>query len=189
MKEKPEGHLIAGHECDGIHELDNPLPNWWLMTFYITVAFSIFYFGFYTLGPGPSLTDELKKNLAQMEEKAPKKPTGSGMNEAKLLALSKDPQQVKNGEAIFQARCVSCHGNKGAGTIGPNLTDSFWIHGKGSLQDIAKVIQEGVSDKGMPSWGALLKEDELNAVTVYVKSLKGSNPPNAKAPQGEEVKE
>ncbi|MFO1519829.1 MAG: cbb3-type cytochrome c oxidase N-terminal domain-containing protein [bacterium] len=180
--------LIADHEYDGIHELDNPLPGWWLMTFYITIAFALVYFAYYTLGNGPTLTEELNKNMTRLEEMKPKKPK-TEIDEAKLLALSKDPQEIKKGQEVFQARCVSCHGAKGEGVIGPNLTDNYWIHGKGTMPDVVKVISEGVNDKGMPAWGAVLKEDELYAVASYVKSLKGSAPPNPKAPQGDEVKE
>jgi cytochrome c oxidase cbb3-type subunit 3 len=188
-KDKEEGEVITGHEYDGIHELDNPLPRWWLATFYITVIFGVIYFAYYIVGPGPTLNEELRTNMARLEEKIPKKPQGSGMDEAKLLALLKNPEEIKKGQAVFQARCVSCHGDKGQGVIGPNLCDNFWIHGKGTPPEIAKVISEGVNDKGMPPWGPVLKEDELYAVAAYVKSLRGTSPPSPKAPQGEEVKE
>lgn len=186
---KEEGKIIEGHEYDGIQELDNPLPNWWLMTFYITIAFAVVYFIYYSLGPGPDLNQELQINMAKLQEKIPQKPQGPGLDEAKLAALAKDPGEIKKGEGVYKTRCASCHGDQGQGLIGPNLTDKFWIHGKGNLPEIAKVIKDGVSDKGMPPWGTLLKEDELLAVTAYVKSLKGTNPPGAKAPQGDEVKE
>jgi len=186
---KEEGPIITGHEYDGIHELDNPLPKWWLATFYLAIVFSIFYFAYYILGSGPTLDEEFQKNMAQFQETLPKSPQGSGVDEAKLLTLAKSPEEIKKGEIVFQSRCVSCHGDKGPGIIGPNLTDNFWIHGKGTLPDIAKVIHDGVNDKGMPSWGPVLKEEELYAVTAYVKSLKGTHPSNPKPPQGEEVKE
>ncbi len=186
---KPEPHEIAGHEYDGIHELDNPLPRWWLISLYLTIVFSLIYFAYYTLGPGPDLNQELQTALQRLEEKTPHAAGGPDLDEVRLAALSQDPHELKEGQAVFEARCVSCHGSKGEGLIGPNLTDSFWIHGKGDLKDIARTIRDGVSDKGMPPWGGMLKKDELYDVAAYVKSLHGTNPPNPKAPQGNEVKD
>jgi cytochrome c oxidase cbb3-type subunit 3 len=186
---KEEGEIITGHEYDGIHELDNPLPRWWLATFYLAIIFSIFYFAYYILGSGPTLNEELQKTMAQLEAKKPKNGPGWKVEETELLALAKDPSELKKGEKVFKDRCVSCHGEQGQGIIGPNLTDNFWIHGKGTLADIAQVVHDGVNDKGMPQWGAVLKEEELDAAVIYVKSLKGSHPQNPKAPQGDEVKE
>ncbi len=184
-----EEKIIPNHEYDGIHELDNPLPGWWLMTFYGTVIFAIFYFAYYSLGSGPTLVQELNQQLAQQEANKPSTPVAAWPDEAKLASVAKDPQQLKAGEAVFTSKCLACHGAKGEGLIGPNLTDNFWIHGKGALPNIAKVIYDGVNEKGMPPWGPILKDDEMYAVTGYVHSLKGTNPPNPKAPQGEEVKE
>ena len=73
--------------------------------------------------------------------------------------------------------------------MGPNLTDDYWLHGDGTLGMIAKTIHDGVAEKGMPPWSALLSDEEVYAVTVYVKSLRGTNPPGAKAAQGSLVKE
>ena len=179
---------IEGHEYDGISELDNGLPSWWLNGFYLTILFALAYFGYYTLGSGPSLVDEYKKDQEAHEVAMAAKPSAAEMSEEKLTAIFKDPAQVKLGGATFSKQCVSCHRAQGQGGIGPNLTDDHWIHG-GKLTQIMKTVAEGVLDKGMPPWKAVLTPEELPAVVAYVKSLKGSNPPGAKAPQGEKVSE
>ena len=185
---KKEEKLIEGHDYDGIQELDNPLPGWWLATFYISIVFAVLYFAYYVLGEGPSLRDELHKAEVVQEQKInANKPKEGSMDEAKLASFEKDSAHLQAGKADFEGKCVACHGPQGQGIIGPNLTDNFWIHGKGTLGDIAKVVSEGVNDKGMPPWGPVLKPDELVEVVVYVHSLRGSNPPNPKAPQGEKV--
>ncbi len=180
---------IKNHEYDGIQEFDNPLPGWWLATFYITIIFSVFYFGYYSLGTGPTLTEELKASKAQLERKSPPKPAVAWPDEALLLAASKSPEAIQKGQGIFTSKCAACHGDKGQGVIGPNLADSFWIHGKGTLVAVAKVVHDGVNEKGMPPWGSMLKDEEIFSVVAYVKSLRGTNPPNPKAPQGDKVEE
>jgi cytochrome c oxidase cbb3-type subunit 3 len=97
-----------------------------------------------------------------------------------------DQVQLKAGGEVFAKNCGSCHGSKGEGSIGPNLTDKFWIHGA-KLSEIYTTVEKGVLDKGMPPWGPVLKPEELKQVVAFVKSLKGSNPPNPKAPQGNEI--
>ena len=89
------------------------------------------------------------------------------------------------GGKIYSARCASCHGDKGQGIIGPNLTDDYWIHGDGSIPAILKVMNEGVPDKGMPPWKGVIPAELEDDVAAYVYSIYGTNPPGAKAPQGE----
>lgn len=179
---------IAGHDYDGIQEFDNQLPRWWVQMFNLTIIFSIGYFGYYILGSGPTLFESYEKDAAQMEVLKANAPKAQGGGDAgeKLIALQKDPAQVEKGKTVYGAKCAACHGPAGQGTIGPNLTDNFWKHG-GKLADILNTINKGVADKGMPPWGPLLSQDELYQVTVFVKSLKGTNPPNAKAPEGTET--
>ena len=178
--------LIKGHEYDGIQELDNPLPGWWLATFYGTIIFAIGYYIAYTFMGAPSLKDELKTAMDQINSNKPV--ASKSLNEDELSAKI-NPQSVEAGKALFATRCASCHGEKGQGLIGPNLTDNFWIHGKGTRADIYKVVMEGVLDKGMPTWGELLKPEEIIAVVGFVYSLKNTNVPGGKPPQGEEVKD
>lgn len=176
------------HEYDGIIEHDNPLPMWWLWTFFLTIIFAFLYFLHYQLGGGATLQDELKTAMTQLEKQQATSVASAPMETEDTLkeAFSKDGV-VNAGVAVFESKCASCHGQQLQGLIGPNLTDKFWIHGKGTRMDIVKVIREGVAEKGMPPWGPVLKKEEVYSVAAYILSKKGSNPPGAKAPQGEEV--
>ena len=190
MKQPPEeGKIIPNHEYDGIQEFDYPLPNWWLATFYLTIIFGFFYFAYYAIGDGPTLNEEFAASMKKIEQRKFSNNQQAWPDESKLLEFSKSSGEIKEGNKIFATRCVVCHGNQGEGSIGPNLTDRYWIHGKGSLVDIAKLIKEGVNDKGMPAWGGLLKDEEIYEVTSYVKSLHNTQPPQPKAPQGNEIQE
>jgi cytochrome c oxidase cbb3-type subunit 3 len=182
MKDK-----LLDHEYDGIKELDNPLPGWWLATFYGAILFSILYVFHYHIGSGKTLEQEAQEHLEEIQAKAKLAPS-TGPTEEALLAVAQDPKLKNLGHEVYEAKCASCHMAKGEGSIGPNLTDAYWIHGDGGLVAIANVVAEGVPEKGMPPWKAMLKEQEYFAVVVYVHSLKGSNPPNAKGPQGVEIK-
>jgi cytochrome c oxidase cbb3-type subunit 3 len=186
--EKKYGKIIPDHEYDGIQELDNPLPGWWLATFYITIFFSIFYVGYYIFGSGPTLVDELKKDLTARELALKSTGANQGPTENELNALIKNQERAAKGKPIFLAKCASCHGDKGQGIIGPNLTDQYWIHGN-KPADLYKVISEGVLDKGMPPWNSMLNKEEIMNIIAFIITLKDTNPPNAKAPQGVEYKD
>jgi cytochrome c oxidase cbb3-type subunit 3 len=190
-KKKPDEVKVLPHEYDGIRELDNNLPSWWLASFYLTILFAPLYIGWYHYGPGLSLREEMDRDVAALHEQAAaaRGAEPSGPSEEALLAIFNDPAQRAAGQAKFESTCASCHGAHGEGGIGPNLTDNYWLHGKGSLSDLVAIVGEGVPEKGMPPWKGLLKPDELKAVVAYVKSLHGSKPAGAKAPQGEEVKD
>jgi len=179
-------NLIEGHNYDGIQELDNPLPDWWLMTFLVTIMFAFFYFIHYEFSDGQSISQELSADLATIESQKKSRPS-PGDSEEDLKALLAQPAALEEGRAVFGAKCAACHGPQLQGLIGPNLVDDHWIHGKGSLVDIALVVRKGVLDKGMPTWDGLMKDSEIKAVTVFIASQKGSNPPNPKAPQGEKI--
>ncbi len=184
---KGEESLLLDHNYDGIQELDHVLPRWWLWTLYGTIVFAIGYCGYYLTGIGPNPQQELSVALKEIEalSPAPSSGGGSASSEGELLAASKDASRVKHGAEVYAGKCLACHGDKGQGIVGPNLTDDFWIHGKGTLSDMANLIAIGVPEKGMPPWGTLLTTDELKDVVAFVHSLHGSNPPGAKAPQGE----
>jgi cytochrome c oxidase cbb3-type subunit 3 len=173
--QKPEGQLLD-HNYDGIQELDNPLPRWWVLLFYATILFAIGYTAFYFFGPGLSIQESFEREMAQ-----DRKP-----GEA-FTIVPEGKAWVTKGAPIFKEKCASCHGQNGEGLIGPNLTDAYWIHGKGTVQDIYKVVTKGVPEKGMIAWETQLKPEEMAAVSNYVHSLKGSNPANAKPPQGEKA--
>lgn len=180
---------LLDHNYDGIQELDNQLPRWWIGLFYVTIIFAIGYYAYFEFGEGPSIQAEFNKDVAAAEARKAVAPANGFPVEAKLVEAQKSPEKISAGKTVFQVRCVSCHGDKGQGLIGPNLTDDYWIHGDGKIVSVAKTIHDGVPEKGMPPWGALLSDDDVYAVAAYVKSLRGTNPPGAKAPQGQLVKE
>lgn len=184
-----EGQLLD-HNYDGIQELDNPLPNWWLATFYGAIIFSVFYVGFYHFGPGLSLDEELAQDLAQVEaQEIAARKSAPQLSESDLAAVYADPGKRAQGKKIYAEKCLACHGASGEGQIGPNLTDAYWIHGNGKLASLVTVVSEGFPDKGMPPWEALLKTEEILAVAAHVKSLQGTKPAKPKEPQGELVKD
>ncbi len=176
--------LLLNHNYDGIQELDNPLPNWWLMTFLGAIIFGFLYFIHFHLTPRPSQYEEAMNEVASLTQK--QNDSISAFDEKTFKDKMDNPETLLIGAQIFKDKCLACHGDKGQGLIGPNLTDKFWLHG-GQPKDIYTVIDKGVLDKGMPNWDTQLKPEEILATTVFVHSLIGSDPPNAKAPQGEEV--
>ncbi len=181
---KRERDALLDHDYDGIKEYDNPLPGWWVWLFWATIVFSIGYFAFYELGPGPTIIaqyDEEVRVAAQQE--AAKRGAAGVVTEAALKALQGDKPLMAKAQTAFVARCAACHGAQGQGLIGPNLTDEYWIHG-GKLTEILNTITNGVPDKGMVPWKGTLDPAELRMMAAYVGTLQGTNPPNAKPPQG-----
>lgn len=179
---------LTNHDYDGIQEYDNPLPTWWLTTFFATIIFAFIYFLHYQFGGGETLTQELDVAMKNLEQAAVQHAPAQTESEDILTETMKDPKLASLGATAFETKCASCHGPKLEGLIGPNLVDNFWIHGKGTRMDILTTIRKGVPEKGMPPWESLLSKDEVYGLTAYIVSKKGSTPENAKAPQGEEVK-
>lgn len=182
--QQTDSNLIE-HNYDGIQEYDNPLPRWWVYLFYATIAFAVlYYFNVPGIGVGKGRIANYEADMAAWRAAHPQ--DAGGASPEQLAALAADPAAIESGKAVYTTNCASCHRADAGGMIGPNLTDEFWIHG-GTLPEIQKTIIDGVLAKGMPNWGKLLKPDQVNAVTVYVASLKGTNPPNPKAPEGQPV--
>ncbi|MCA9602881.1 MAG: c-type cytochrome, partial [Myxococcales bacterium] len=166
------------HVYDGIQEADNDLPRWWLTIFYGTIAFALFYwFAYHGLGALPL---PLEAYSAELEKQGGQ---GGEMTDAYLVTLSKDPNSLKQGEAVFAKNCVVCHEADARGKIGPNLTDAYWIHG-GAPTDIWKTVKLG-TPAGMPAWGGLLGPKDTPRVVAYVLSLRNTNVAGGKEPQGE----
>jgi cytochrome c oxidase cbb3-type subunit 3 len=177
---------LMSHGYDGIREFDNPLPGWWVWIFWATIVFSLGYWAYYQIGPGPS---DVAVYEAEMREAAARQPVATssgGVTDQALLVLQKNPGAMAKGKEIFAGRCVPCHGDRGQGIVGPNLTDDFWLHG-GRPSEIYHTITEGVPEKGMVPWKTQLSPEEIAAVTAYVGTLHGTNPPNPKPPEGQKV--
>ncbi len=186
MTEKDQ--LIQDHEYDGIRELNNPLPGWWLMTFYITIIFAVIYFVYYQFMGGPTSDQELASKMSVIREEQEVAEEAAGeKTEADYLALVTNQEVIEKGKAEFMVKCMPCHGDKGQGLIGPNLTDDYWIHGDGTISAVLTVMNSGVPDKGMPPWKGVIPPDLMEDVAVYVYTLHGTNPPGAKEPQGVQI--
>lgn len=166
---------------DGIKEYDNQLPRWWVQLFWITIILGVIYAVWFHAPSTPTPKEELAAGLAELKALRSSASAHEGaVDLAKLVTMS---TVVESGKTIFASRCVACHAAEGQGLVGPNLTDNFWIHG-GSPQDIHKVITEGVVAKGMIAWKDLLSADEINALVAFIWSIRGTTPPNPKAPEG-----
>jgi len=181
-----EKDLLMEHQFDGISELDNPTPAWFMWLFYGTIAIGVAYFSYYHIAEWGPLQEQ--EYIAEMDEaKAAKEAylaTAANKIDENSVTEAKDAATLAAGQAIFTSNCVACHGDKAQGIVGPNLTDEYWLHG-GKINNVFKTIKYGVPEKGMISWEKTLTPKQISDVANYIKSLKGSNPANPKAPQGE----
>lgn len=181
-----EVDIMLDHDYDGIKELDNNLPPWWKKMFYATIIFAFIYIiRFHITGDGLLSHEEyaLEIELAESNKTEMMASSSNSINEDNVTYLIEEAILAK-GEAIFKGNCATCHGQLGEGGAGPNLTDPNWIHG-GGIKNIFKTIKYGVPAKGMIAWQSQFSPKQMQTVASYVLSLQGSNPPNAKAPQGE----
>jgi len=187
-----EAELDLGHEYDGIRELNNRLPPWWLYGFYATIVFAIIYlWRFEVSHTGPSSKQEYETSVAKAEIKVQEylKKKGDAVDENTVTLLTGE-DDIAAGKSIFMdpSKCPACHGADGGGNaVGPNLTDEYWLNG-GSVKDIFKTIKYGTS-KGMRSWKDDLSAKQIAQLTSYIKTLKGTKPATPKEPQGELYKE
>jgi cytochrome c oxidase cbb3-type subunit 3 len=182
-----EKQLLMNHDYDGIKELDNNLPPWWVYLFYACIVFAVVYLVRYEIMGAPDQEAELKSEMAQAKvEVAEYMKTAPDLMDEKTVTLLTDPADLTAGKAIFETNCAACHRADAGGQIGPNLTDDHWILG-GGIKNIFHTITNGGRDgKGMIAWSKNgLKPKEIQAVASYVISLKGSNPKDPKAPDGE----
>jgi cytochrome c oxidase cbb3-type subunit 3 len=181
-----EKDIDLGHAYDGIRELDNKLPPWWLWMFYVSIIFSFFYwiaFHASNIGDSSMVAYEKEMAVAKAAVQAYVSRLAEQVDET-TVTLLEDEDNLMLGKSVFSANCTPCHGTLGEGnSIGPNLTDAYWLHG----WDIASVfttIKYGVVEKGMQSWKENLRPVDMQRVASYILSFQGSNPPGAKAPQG-----
>ncbi len=181
-----ENTLLLDHDYDGIKELDNDLPPWWVGLFYITVLFGVIYLLKYTVFGGDNQIQEYDKSMAIAKEQIEEyKRTAPDMMTAEQAQYLSDPSSLAAGKQIFETNCAVCHRADGGGGVGPNLTDDHWILG-GGMKDIFHTISEGGRPgKGMIDWKKTLKPSEIEKVASYVISLNGTNPENAKEAEGD----
>ncbi|WP_035468562.1 cbb3-type cytochrome c oxidase N-terminal domain-containing protein [Algoriphagus mannitolivorans] len=176
--------VMSDHSYDGITELDNFMPPWLQWVFIGTIAFGVIYFVNYSvLGVGPTGVEEYEEELRleALAAEARKASMLAGIDENTVVF---DEAGLPAGKTIFETNCAACHAADGGGGVGPNLTDAYWIHG-GSIQDIFAVVKNGVVEKGMIPWQDQLSPEEMQQVSSFILSLKGTTPANPKEAQGE----
>ncbi|PAW94786.1 cytochrome C [Mucilaginibacter sp. MD40] len=181
-----EKDLLIPHDYDGIQELDNPTPAWFMWLFYVTIAFAVGYLLIYhVFGVGQLQYAEYKTEMAQAEiEKKIYLSKAANLVDENTVKLTTDQAALAQGKTVFKASCAPCHGENAQGMVGPNLTDEYWLHG-GKINEVFKTIKYGVQAKGMPTWEKQLSPKQIADVANYVLSLQGSHPAGAKEPQGE----
>lgn len=183
-----EKDIDMGHDFDGIRELDNHLPPWWTWLFIGTIGWALVYFFVFHISSSlPLSIEEYDTEIAVARQQADKLKASqpAAVIDENTLEYKADAEILERGKTVFSSTCVACHRADGGGnTIGPNLTDEFWIHG-GSIKNIFLTIKNGKVEKGMPEWGKVMSAQDVRNVAFYIMSLQGSNPVNAKAPQGE----
>ena len=171
--------LLLDHEVDGIRELDNKLPRWWVWLFYCTIIFAAVYLVYYhVLGTGDLMAAEYTK---EMKVGSALKQVAMARFEGDIATLepSKDAEVLARGKKTFLTLCAPCHRPDAGGLVGPNLTDDYWIHGD-KFSDNVKTIWNGVPEKGMITWKNMLKPKEVYEVASFIYTLRGTHPPNPK---------
>jgi cytochrome c oxidase cbb3-type subunit 3 len=161
-----------------------------MVLFYSTIVFGVAYLLIYhVFGIGQLQDAEYKTEMAQAEiVKKQYLSKAANLVDENTVTLVSDAGVIKAGEGIFKQNCAACHGDKGQGMVGPNLTDDYWLHG-GNIKAVFKTIKYGVPAKGMPNWEKQLSPKQLSDVANYIRSIHDTNPPNGKEPQGEKEEE
>ena len=178
---------MINHPHDGIYELDNPPPPWFMFLFYITIVVAVVYYIRFTFtDSGQTQIEEYQKEMQDAEGVQETRLESSGVKiDETTVEYLVDEESLSTGKAIYDGNCKICHGDYGQGAIGPNFTDDYYMHG-GSIQDIFKVIKYGVVEKGMISWESQLGPESIQKVASYIKSLQGTTSPlPGKEAQGE----
>lgn len=181
-----EKDKLLDHEYDGIRELDNHMPVWWLWMFYFSIAFGVGYLLYYqVLGWGPDQIEEYEQEIAAAEARFGN-PEEQQSAEGVAWSFSSDESDIAAGKEIFMKPgqlCFTCHGNNGQGIVGPNLTDKYWLHGC-TPEDIAMSVINGYPEMGMMPYGsgAQISNEQVQQLISYIASLQGTRPADAKQP-------
>lgn len=174
--------LLMDHEVDGIRELDNNLPSWWVWLFYLTIIYSVVYVGYYhVFHVGDLQAAEFRKEWKAGETL---KAGALARFESSLGSMqpSQEAGSLSQGQQVFMKNCAACHRADAGGLVGPNLCDDYWIHGS-NFVDSVKTILNGVPEKGMLTWKGVLQPNEIHDVASYIYSLRGTHPSNPKPPE------
>ena len=181
-----EHEMVLDHNYDGIRELDNVLPPWWVYMFYITIFFGVVYLVRFHIAGDYTQAIEYENEVAEAKIAiAEYKKTAKNLVDVNTVEILTDASDLASGEKIYTTNCMVCHIVDGGGGIGPNLTDDHWILG-GGIKNVFRTISEGGRDgKGMVAWKNSLKPVEMAQVASYILQFQGTTPANPKAPEGE----
>jgi cytochrome c oxidase cbb3-type subunit 3 len=184
MRNNPIEGKLMDHEVDGIKELDNLLPRWWVWLFNLTIIFSVIYLGYYhVFAKGDLATKGQQRTEYEIEKKA-----GDELKAASIakfesglesLTPAADAVVLGNGRVLYTTYCAPCHAADGGGLVGPNLCDDYWIHGSNYVDNVRTIIN-GVPAKGMLTWRGVLTPDQIKAVSSYIYTLRGTTPAKPK---------
>lgn len=212
---------LLSHDYDGIQELDNDLPRWWMWLFIITIVWAVLYVFYYhvaSIGYLSADEYELEMNPSYVRASSTEllgllpeyhsplhNPYGDVTPYSQLMGIETEAfvrvtretdtliylelteeVDLVAGHEVYVKNCANCHGKLGEGGVGPNLTDDHWIHGA-TMTDVTKTVLYGFPAKGMISWRGFLNDKQILQASSHILTLKGTNPPNGKAPQGELV--
>ncbi len=183
-----EKDVELDHDFDGIKELNNPIPVWFNFLFYGTIVVAFIYFlAYHVFDAAPLQAKEYETELkvAEVSKQEYIKKAGNLIDENSVTMLT-DNAKIAEGAKVYTAKCAVCHGDKGEGKVGPNLTDEYWLHG-GDVKSIFKTIKYGVPSKGMVAWQNSMNGAQMQELASYILTLQGTNPAGAKEPQGEKA--
>ncbi|MBI2949881.1 MAG: c-type cytochrome [Verrucomicrobia bacterium] len=185
MNPDPKDPLLLEHEADGIKELDNLLPRWWVWLFYLTTAFAVVYMLYYhVFRAGQLQVAEYQKEQA-IGDKIKSEAISKFESALGALEPVKDQSALAQGQETFMKLCAPCHRPDGGGLVGPNLCDDYWMHGSNYVDNL-KIIINGVPEKGMLTWRGVLRPSEIQAVASFIYTFRGTKPPNPKPPENQQ---
>ena len=165
-------------------ESDNNLSVKWKYSFYLSVFIAVSCFAYYDVGGGSANRDQHNATALKAKEQQQQYDSIIGSKVDENTVTMAGTAGIEDGKAIFAINCAPCHGQTGGGVVGPNLTDDYWLHG-GSLGDVFKSIKDGWPAQGMKPWKEDLTPVQIKNVASYIATLRGTNPPGAKAQQGD----
>jgi len=180
--------LLLDHDADGITELDNNLPRWWVWLFILSCVWGLGYYVYFHAMGGPGQEELYNQEMAAAAAvpEAPEPTAEEAVTAAATSEPSADDAVLAKGKDVFMANCLACHAADGGGLIGPNMCDDHYIHGA-AFADSIRVINDGVAAKGMISWKPILPPEDIYAVASYIYTLRGTTPAAPKAPEGEQA--
>jgi cytochrome c oxidase cbb3-type subunit III len=184
--EKPERDVLFDHAYDGIMEYDNPMPGWWVWMFIGSIVFSLLYALFFHVGIGPTIWEQLDSAKAAHAAKLVEDFGVLEPTEATIAEQMHNDIAISSMGSLFKGKCAQCHAADGSGGVGPNLTDDAYLNIK-TLPDIARILNKGVVEKGMPAWEEQFSETQIVLMAAYVAHLRSTDPGQGKDPQGETI--